>query len=80
MNAQVPEVRHPVIMRLIEAALIAILTATVTSYANQRVLTERLNHMRVDINSTKAQVDKIYNDIYCPYGRCPPALLPGGDQ
>lgn len=70
MSRETPEVRHPVMLRLVEAALIALITATVTSYANQQVMGERLENLRNDLHSTKDRVEKIYNDIYCPYGRC----------
>ena len=78
--AQPPPVRHPVAMRLLEAALIALVTAAVTSYANQAVMSERLGHLRGDIESSKARVEMIYNDIYCPYGRCSPPLNRGGER
>ena len=56
----------PAWTRIIEAVLIAGLTAFATSYANQKVMQAELVNIKMDIGEIRAEQKQIRRDLYIP--------------
>ena len=53
----------PAWVKILEGAIIAVLTAVMTTYVNQKVMETNVNHIKESITEIKIRQDRIHSDL-----------------